>query len=136
MRSYLAQRLRNVTWRVVERIRRRLSATKEHPSARGSRRNPQGLHLRCLEGTNDTAVRAYPIAPCDSDVVLLKGELRAWDHPDLHDGWRALVRGRLEIRKISGSHWDIIAEPHVRTLAAELADCLERSHAHASKTRN
>jgi oxalate---CoA ligase len=136
MRSYLAQRLRSVTRRVLERIRRRLSATKGPPSARGSRRNPEGPHLQCLQETNEMAVRAYPIAPCASDVVLLKGELTAWDHPDAHDGWRALVRGRLEIRKISGSHWDIIAEPHVRTLAAELADCLERSHAHASKTRN
>jgi oxalate---CoA ligase len=131
VRSYLAQRLRNVTRRVLERIRRRVSATK-----RGSLPNPEGRHLPCFEETNEMAVRAYPIAPCDADVVLLKGELRAWDHPDLHDGWRGLVRGDLEIRKISGGHWDIIAEPHVRTLAAELADCLERSHAHASRDRN
>jgi acyl-CoA synthetase (AMP-forming)/AMP-acid ligase II/thioesterase domain-containing protein/acyl carrier protein len=126
MGSYLAQRLRNVTWRVLESIRRRLSATREYPSARGGRGIPEDLRLRILEQINETAVRAYPIAPCDCDAVLLKGELRAWDHPDLHDGWRALVRGDLEIRTISGGHWDIIAEPHVRTLAAELADCLEQ----------
>jgi len=74
-------------------------------------------------------VRDYPIAPCDCDAVLFKGKLDAWDHPDMHDGWRALVRGDLEIRTISGGHWDIITEPNVRTLAAELADCLERRYA-------
>jgi thioesterase domain-containing protein len=53
-------------------------------------------------------------------------------HPDVHDGWRKLVLGGLEIRPVSGRHFDFLKEPHVRSLAAEFSDCLrERQNRHA-----
>ncbi len=37
--------------------------------------------------------------------------------------------GGLEIRSISGRHFEIMKEAHVRTLSAELAECPEELHA-------
>jgi thioesterase domain-containing protein len=44
---------------------------------------------------------------------------------DLHDGWRELVEGRIEVHEITGNHINIIKEPHVRLLAEKLKGCLE-----------
>jgi thioesterase domain-containing protein len=47
----------------------------------------------------------------------------------MHEGWKEFILGDLEIRPIRGAHDDIVDEPHVRVLAAELSDCLERRYA-------
>jgi len=127
--GYLAQRLRKFTRRVLGSARRRLAKAGRSPSAPENRGNPNALHRQSLEEINAMAVWAYPIAPCDCDAVLFKGGLEAWDHPDVHDGWRALIRGDLEIQTISGRHLEVMNEPNVRTLAAALADCLGRRYA-------
>ena len=46
------------------------------------------------------------------------------------------IRGGLEIRPIPGRHFEIMKEPHVRTLAAELAECLEERHARYAPKSN
>ena len=53
----------------------------------------------------------------------------AWSHPDAWEGWHSLVRGGLEVRPIPGHHYQIVKEPHVQALAAELADCIEKRRA-------
>jgi thioesterase domain-containing protein len=58
-------------------------------------------------------------------MVLLRARtaaLSAWRPPDL--GWGPLAKGGLSIKKISGAHDNILTEPRVRTLAAELQACL------------
>jgi hypothetical protein len=40
----------------------------------------------------------------EGDATLFKAELYAWNHPDAHDGWRKLNKGRIEVRHISGRH--------------------------------
>lgn len=70
------------------------------------------------------AVWAYRMQPLECDAVLFKGELHAWDHPDMHDGWKALISGHLKIRTITGRHFEVMNEPYVRKLAAELVECL------------
>jgi len=129
MVSYLAQRLHSKTMKLRASIRRRLSTERWFLHDLGDRGNPNVLHRHSLEEINAVAVWAYPIAPCDCDAVLFKGELNAWDHPDTHDSWRTLIRGNLEIRTVSGHHLEVMREPHARTVAAELADCLERRYA-------
>jgi thioesterase domain-containing protein len=64
------------------------------------------------------------MAPCDCSAVLLKTKLDPWDHPDRHDGWRKLFQGSLTVREVSGGHLEILREPHVRVLAAALAEFL------------
>ena len=46
---------------------------------------------------------------------------------DLHDGWRELVGGQIEVHEITGNHINIIKEPHVRLLAEKLRGCLEKA---------
>jgi acyl-CoA synthetase (AMP-forming)/AMP-acid ligase II/thioesterase domain-containing protein len=73
----------------------------------------------------DVINKDYRAQPYDGSAVLFKAELYAMSHPDLHDGWHKLIKGGLEIRPVPGLHTSIMKEPHVRTLAAELAECLE-----------
>jgi thioesterase domain-containing protein len=45
-----------------------------------------------------------------------------------HDRWAPLAGEGVEIRKISGSHEDVLAEPYVRLLAREVTGCLAKVH--------
>jgi acyl-CoA synthetase (AMP-forming)/AMP-acid ligase II/thioesterase domain-containing protein/acyl carrier protein len=80
--------------------------------------------LRRVEDANTLARRNYRAATYDGDAVLFKARLYAWTHPDAHDGWSRLIRGRLQVRPIPGYHYDIMKEPHVGALARELKESL------------
>jgi acyl-CoA synthetase (AMP-forming)/AMP-acid ligase II/thioesterase domain-containing protein/acyl carrier protein len=82
----------------------------------------------------DVINQDYRAQPYDGSAVLFKAELYAMSHPDLHDGWHKLIKGGLEIRPVPGLHTSIMKEPHVRTLAAELAECLEERHGRPETT--
>jgi acyl-CoA synthetase (AMP-forming)/AMP-acid ligase II/thioesterase domain-containing protein/acyl carrier protein len=84
--------------------------------------------LLSVAETNALAVHSYRMRPCDCDAVLLKGELGTWDDRAMHEDWKKFILGDLEIRPIRGAHDDIMNEPHVRVLAAELLDCLTISY--------
>jgi thioesterase domain-containing protein len=64
---------------------------------------------------------------------LFKAERYAWAHADQHDGWHKLIRGCLEIRPISGRHYEIMTQPHVQTLADELSDVLRQAQASSAR---
>lgn len=66
--------------------------------------------------------------------MLFKAEPYAWSHPDAHEGWKKLIKGNLEIRSITGRHFEIVDPPHVQVLAAELADALKKAQS-ANKNR-
>ena len=84
---------------------------------------------------NDMISRDYQNEPCEGDATLFKSELRALSHTDLYEGWRTLVKGKLEIRSITGEHNEIMDSPHVEVLARELSDCLQQAQAaHADPT--
>jgi thioesterase domain-containing protein len=78
---------------------------------------------------NDMIRRSYEARPYDGDATLFKAELYAWNHADTHEGWRELIKGNLEIRPIPGRHYEIVDQPHVQALAAELADALNKAQA-------
>jgi acyl-CoA synthetase (AMP-forming)/AMP-acid ligase II/thioesterase domain-containing protein/acyl carrier protein len=100
-----------------------------------SRGRPMPRVLRNPVLANDLIRRDYRARPYHGDVTLFKAELYAWAHTDQHDGWFDLIKGKLEIRPISGRHYEIVKQPHVQTLARELADALERAQAiHARPT--
>jgi thioesterase domain-containing protein len=84
---------------------------------------------RFLEEINAIAVWSARLQPVRCDAVLLKGKLHAWAHPDMHDGWKTLVQGNLEVRSVDGLHSELMQEPYVKQLAAELKDCLVRAYA-------
>jgi thioesterase domain-containing protein len=73
--------------------------------------------------------RAYHPGPAAGPVVILASQeflVRAGG-PDL--GWGALLKPGWESYEVPGDHNSMIAEPHVHTLAARLAECLERARA-------
>lgn len=81
--------------------------------------------LRKPSGANDIISNDISLAPYDGPAVLFTAELPALLDPEVHDGWRKIIRGDLETRPIHGRHSDVMIEPAVCELAAELNDCIE-----------
>lgn len=81
--------------------------------------------LRNPAGANDVISSNVTLTPYDGAAVLFKAELPALLDREVHDGWRNIVRGGLETRPIRGRHADVMIEPAVSELAAELKDCID-----------
>ncbi|MGE0652768.1 MAG: thioesterase domain-containing protein, partial [Alphaproteobacteria bacterium] len=94
-----------------------------------SRGKPLPRILRRPVAANDMIRHNYRPRAYDGDAVLFKAERNAWNHTDRHDRWRDLIKGRLEIRSITGTHFEIMTQPHVRKVAAELTAALEKARA-------
>jgi acyl-CoA synthetase (AMP-forming)/AMP-acid ligase II/thioesterase domain-containing protein/acyl carrier protein len=123
--GYLWLRARNVTKTVYMTLRVKcFSNTWRFFESRGQ---PLPRILRCPVPANDMIRRSYRARPYDGDAVLFKAERYAWAHADQHDGWHYLIRGCLEIRPISGRHYEIMTQPHVQTLAKELSAALAKA---------
>jgi thioesterase domain-containing protein len=80
-------------------------------------------------GATVRAVNAYRPAPYAGRVLLLQAELGIPGQPDERPGgiagaWREFV-DRLEVRIVPGTHGTVVSEPHVQSVAAELADALD-----------
>jgi oxalate---CoA ligase len=90
-----------------------------------NRSKPVPRLLRNPSGANDIISSNVTLAPYDGHTVLFKAELPALLDPEVHNGWRKIVRGDLETRPIPGRHSDVMIEPMVCKLAAELNDCIE-----------
>ena len=71
--------------------------------------------------------RRYEPGPAAGPVVILASQqfYELDGEPDL--GWGALLRPGWESHEVPGDHNSMIAEPYVHTLAARLAECLERA---------
>ncbi|MDX6500090.1 MAG: hypothetical protein QOG23_3350 [Blastocatellia bacterium] len=82
--------------------------------------------LKNIEEINFAAVKDYVPQTFAGDVTLFLATDLTADY-DLHDGWRELVEGRIEVHEISGNHINIIKEPHVRELAERLRGSLTRA---------
>jgi thioesterase domain-containing protein len=86
------------------------------------------VHARALESYTP---RAY-----EGPMVLLRARtaaLAAWRPPDL--GWGPLAKGGLAIHRLHGSHDNILTEPRVHKLAAQLHACLNAALAHTTRHR-
>jgi aspartate racemase len=90
--------------------------------------------LKNIEQINFAAVKDYTPQTYAGDVTLFLAPDLTGDY-DLHDGWRELVEGRIEVHDITGNHIDIVKEPHVRVLAEKLSGCLERAQRDQSSAR-
>jgi len=120
--GYLAQRLQNVIIISKIALRSRLIPALWRIYERLGRPVPRILHRPAV--ANDVIRRNDRPQPYDGDAVLFQAELPATKHREVHEGWRNLISGGLEIRPIPGRHSDFLEEPHVRTLAAKLSACL------------
>jgi len=94
-------------WRTCERLGRPIPKLLHRPIA-----------------ANILAMHSYRIRPYDGDAVLFTAERYPWDRKDWDEGWRELIRGRLDVEPVPGVHHVILEEPHVQTLARRLSDRL------------
>jgi amino acid adenylation domain-containing protein len=77
----------------------------------------------CGAAEHSYELRSYP----ERIVLFRAGEkgLRGLEEPG--DGWQRYAAGGLEIHELDGDHGNILNEPYVQSLAAELRQCLERA---------
>jgi thioesterase domain-containing protein/acyl carrier protein len=133
--AYLALRVQNVMIVSKVALQSRLIPALWHIYERLDRPVPRFLHQPTV--VNDVIRRNDRPRPYEGDVVLFQAELPASKHEEVHEGWRNLIKGGLEIRPVPGRHSDFLTEPHVCTLAAELSACLgERRERHSQSARN
>jgi thioesterase domain-containing protein/acyl carrier protein len=80
--------------------------------------------LRDVTEFNWLAAQEYRPQSFDGRVTLFwaSQDLRA--KFDMVEGWQALARGGMELHEVSGTHLDMIKEPHVADLAKQLNACL------------
>lgn len=83
--------------------------------------------LRSIEQMNYSAMRDYvpQVYPGTVTLFLASGDMTA--SYDLKEGWQALAAGGVEIHEIDGDHINIIKEPFVGQLAAELGACIDEN---------
>ncbi len=95
---------------------------------------PLPARLKIIQQLNFLAAANYTPRVYHGRVSLFTatGDLNAVN--DLQEGWSTLASLGVEVYEIPGDHINIIKEPHVRTLAKKLSECMERSeeYCHAS----
>ena len=92
---------------------------------------PHAMEYLVMQERNAEAGRAYVPQAYPRKILLFRATDRvdaatAYVAPDL--GWTDLARGGLEIYDVPGDHVEIFKEPHVRVLAQQLRDCLDKAH--------
>jgi amino acid adenylation domain-containing protein len=88
---------------------------------------PPSIELLQLIDTNFEAHRLYIARPYAGNLTLFRCEMQILDYSQSTDlGWGDLVTGNLEIYNIAGSHYSIVREPVVRSVAEKLTACLEK----------
>jgi amino acid adenylation domain-containing protein len=74
---------------------------------------PKLRHFNIID-TYDQATYRYDIKPYDGPVLMIKAA--ASPGPD-HMGWKDLVKGELTLASTPGDHYNMIKDPHVKTLS-------------------
>ena len=73
---------------------------------------------------NAAAAASYRPGPCASDLLLVVAGDRAGSAAAEAARWGALTTGTVRSAVVPGNHFTLVREPHVRTLAALLAEAL------------
>jgi thioesterase domain-containing protein/NRPS condensation-like uncharacterized protein/acyl carrier protein len=80
-----------------------------------------------------SSVRTYVPQPYPGKITLFRANATIYLSEDGSDndevGWTKVAGGGLEIYKVPGEHNTLLAEPHVRTLAPILIQCLDEAEA-------
>jgi thioesterase domain-containing protein len=111
--SRLILRMRIHSWRLAHQL--------GIPVARPAPRAPMDVLLANAIATRKYVPRAYT-----GRVLLFKRTrdlIGRYRKPD--NGWGRVVRGGLEVYRIEGDHFSLLAEPGVQALAQKLAEAME-----------
>ncbi len=116
--AYLAMRFGNIATEI-----RRATLTRLYGRAVSYYRSrgktiPRWLY-RPIEA-NDVIRRTTRLEPYEGGALLFQTAESAKQNKDGKNGWDDLVTGKLEVVPIPGQHFQIVKEPHVRTLAVAL----------------
>jgi thioesterase domain-containing protein len=85
---------------------------------------------------SNRAVARYLPRPYAGRVTLFRTrEHRREAGGDGTWGWGSLARGGVAVRWVSGTHMNLLREPHVATLADRLSQALDQASQHESVTR-
>jgi thioesterase domain-containing protein len=78
---------------------------------------------------NRQAERSYtPVVYPNQITVFRAEEWFGLENSDPTMGWNQLTEGGVKIHAISGDHYTIVKEPHVRVLAERLRNSIEQAH--------
>lgn len=81
----------------------------------------------------NTELSTYYEAPPYPGRVTLFWAADYWVSPDdYYLGWKRVATGGVEVYKVPGEHHTLLAEPHVRVLAARLKSCLDKAQTNSS----
>lgn len=76
----------------------------------------------------------YQLKPYPEKILLFRaGEKGLRGLEEAGEGWQKYASGGLEIHELDGDHGNILNEPNVRLLAADLRQCLERAQSEGSR---
>jgi amino acid adenylation domain-containing protein len=89
-----------------------------------------GLHqvrrLLHVFRANIRAMWNYIPTSYDGRITLFRAEDELAKHPEcVTSGWEALASEGVDMHAVSGNHYSMFLEPHVKALAERLNDCLE-----------
>jgi amino acid adenylation domain-containing protein len=105
--------LKNAVMRRLVRYHRR----------RGKPLPPKLRHFHIID-TYNTATKHYAIRPYHGPMMLIKAE--ASPGPEAM-GWDSLVKGKLTLALSPGDHYNMIKDPHVKTLSAHVERGIEQA---------
>jgi len=82
--------------------------------------------FRSVEQFNYVAARKYMPKVYDGRVTLFWASEDLNTGQDIIEGWESLARAGVKVRKIPGTHVDIMKEPFIGKIAEELKPYLDR----------
>jgi acyl-CoA synthetase (AMP-forming)/AMP-acid ligase II/thioesterase domain-containing protein/acyl carrier protein len=123
--AFFAARLRNVGRVLATHLPEPVFAALRNTFLDGKQAVPHSLTLTPLEA-HAMANSMFRPTPFDGDIVMFRAIANQGGE---HDGWAALVDGRIEIHDVPGGHNDILGEPQVRILAQKFGAVLAERQA-------
>ncbi len=86
-----------------------------------------------LEAAHDRAMERYQPGSYRGRITLLR--VRAMSLFRAHDptmGWADWAEGGVDVRMIEGTHYNLLEQPHVASVAAQLRQCLDAAQGRAA----
>lgn len=122
--NYIFDRFRNIAKGVMRLIRLKFMET-PNSNLPGSEASTAGMVNN--QDINALNVRKFYPTAYSGNAILFRTELPVSLHPDVHNEWQNLIKGKLDICEISGGHVGIMKEPNVQYLASKLTYYLSKA---------
>ena len=115
--GYIFDRMRNIAKGVMRLLKLKFMSA-SGSNLPGSKTSTAGAISN--QDLNALNVKKFRPLPYSGDAIFFRTELPVSLHPNVHNEWKNLIQGRLDICEISGGHVQIMEEPNVQELASKL----------------